>query len=324
MSSPSQFRIRPAVQADFAACRRLTFNALAPMLEAGCADQDEGSRVTALVAEMDAPVDLGLPPIGLALVAPVFGYPSELQLYSLVVESSWRRRGVGRALLDALADHGRVGGARQLRAEWSDRLPGRDALSALLASAGWTEPRPVLLRVQSPVGHSPVVFGQRDAFLARAERNGLSITSWVDLDAEARSTVLAAAATLSEEGILPDWADPRNLSNLLDSPYTLVVRQPDGTPVGWIICQPQEELGRYMFPVGWVRPEFGRRGGMLIMLADVTDRMTRDLGPQAIAAFEAPCTIPGMWKLLEKQFLPHTHLPGVISDVMQLSCRHPE
>lgn len=82
-------------------------------------------------------------PVGLALAkAGEQGH----WLDSVMVSAQFRRRGVGRALLEALTDHARSVGSAQIAAQYSSFLRAREALEGLLAACGWSAPQ--LLDIQ--------------------------------------------------------------------------------------------------------------------------------------------------------------------------------
>jgi ribosomal protein S18 acetylase RimI-like enzyme len=67
---------------------------------------------------------------------------TELFLYELAVDEAWRRRGIGRALVDALAGRARELGCYGM---WVATEPGNEAAIATYRAAGSDEPEPTVV-----------------------------------------------------------------------------------------------------------------------------------------------------------------------------------
>jgi GNAT superfamily N-acetyltransferase len=272
----------------------LTFRALRDLLP-----RIDGKRVAAVAAWQDER------PLGLALMGPnQLGKPGA-QLHSIMVSSTRRRQGVGRQLLAAIVDAATAAGAGELVAEWSSRLPGAGALAGLLQQAGWTVPQRVSLRLQSSVDRTERVFLRRAALLGRLERDRVALVPWGMLGQGGQQQVRDAVTALRAAGELPDWADPSGHLATADPQFTLMIHDAAGAWRGWIICEYQPLVGRWFFPIGWVHPADARRGWLMAAIARVTAMMEEQIGPQAVAAFEASHFNPPMWAMLEKHFYPH-------------------
>lgn len=317
MSDLKPYRIRLAATLDYTTCRPLTSVALQDCLASACSADTQRPPALAILAEPALPHGIEFPPVGLLVAA--FMHEA-WHLLSIYVDEGWRRKGVATDLITTFADHPHVRGL-PIQTKWSDRMLTADAFEGLLASDGWSPPEPFLLRVQSPVRHAPVIFSARDSYVSRLRRNGLMISAWTDLEPSLHSQALKTAARLRDDGILPDWADIAAYGELLGSPYSLCLHAEDGTLAGFILCHHQHTADRFVFPVGWVRPELSRRGAMLAMLSDVTARMHDRDGAESVAAFEASSGLPAMWALLERHFVPNGGLPGVVIDRMRSSLR---
>jgi len=247
-------------------------------------------------------------PLGLALVGPnLLGRP-DAQLYSIMVAASRRNQGLGRQLLASVARQAADAGQGALVAEWSDRLPATAALAGLLQRGGWTVPRRVSLRLQSRVDRTDRVFVRRSALLARLQRDGVDLVPWGTLGPAERQQVMATLDALRASGHLPDWADPAGHLGAADPAFTLMIRNGGGEWRGWIICEHQPRADRWFFPIGWVHPADATRGWLMAAIARVTAMMEEQIGPQAVAAFEASHFNPAMWAMLEKHFYPHATL----------------
>lgn len=313
------FQIRPAVAADRPGCLPLTFRALSSLFDAACLPDNRPFPCAAAVAEQTATGRIA----GLLLLGPPLNEGPGLQVHSLMVNRDFRRQGLGRALLEAAPHLPPMQPHWPLRTEWSDRLPARDAYAATLAAAGWAPARAVLLRIQGPVRHTPLMIPRREAMLARAARNGITLTRWTDLSEQDHTDLTTACDGWDATGILPGWADPRPALTVAPSPYALLLRTGPGAEGigGWITCVHHTSPQRWLFPLGWVRPDLSNRGILMLTLADVTLRLHREQGPDAIAAFETSYDTPDMWALLERHFAPHAHLNGMTIDRLMSSQR---
>lgn len=247
----------------------------------------------------------GNQPVGLLLAGPNLVREPPPQLYSLVVASGWRRRGIGSRLLDAFMDWGTRQGHAALVTEWSDRLPGNFAVGAALLRAGWTPPRQASLRLQSTVDRTERVFTRRDQLLARLERDNICIISWGHAPAPVKERLVTLATMMGDGGTLPHWGDPRPWLAQLDPLYSLLILDGQDNPLGWIICEHQVAVGRWFFPIGWIHPDHARRGLLMAAIARVTAMLAENQGPDAIAAFETTHLNKTMWYMLEKHFRPH-------------------
>lgn len=297
MQGPDRARdivVRPAKGEEAARLAPLTFRAMAGLLTG--LDQIRHVAFAAWAGDQ---------PVGLLLAGPNLVQEPPPQLYSLVVASGWRRRGIGSRLLDAFMDWGIRQGHAALVTEWSDRLPGNGALAAALVRAGWTPPRQASLRLQSSVDRTDSVFTRRNQLLARVARDTIRILSWGDATPAARERVLTISMELGQDGTLPDWGDPRPWFTRLDPLYSLLILDGQDNPLGWIICEHQVAVGRWFFPIGWIHPDHARRGLLMAAIARVTAMLAENEGPGAIAAFETTHLNKTMWYMLEKHFRPH-------------------
>jgi hypothetical protein len=175
----------------------------------------------------------------------------------------------------------------------------------LLQQSGWTQPQRVSLRLQSSVDRTERAFLRRAALLGRLERDRVALVPWGTLGQGGQQQVMETVAALRAAGELPDWADPSGHLATADPDFTLIICDAAGAWRGWIICEYQPVVGRWFFPIGWVHPGDARRGWLMAAIARVTAMMEEQIGPQAVAAFEASHFNPPMWALLEKHFYPH-------------------
>jgi GNAT superfamily N-acetyltransferase len=284
-----------AVQAlEAGQLHHLTFRALRELL-----NRIDGKRIVAVAAWQDER------PLGLALLGPnLLGKPGA-QLHSIMVSFPHRRQGLGRQLLASMVTLAGEMGAGDLVAEWSSRLPGAGALAGLLHHAGWTEPQRVCLRLQSSVDRTERVFLRRAALLGRLERDQVTLVPWGTLGQGGQQRVMDVVAALRGAGELPDWADPSSHLTTAEPHFTLMIRDGTGAWRGWIICEYQPLVDRWFFPIGWVHPADAKRGWLMAAIAKVTAMMEAQIGPHAVAAFEASHLNPPMWAMLEKHFFPH-------------------
>ncbi|WP_193552272.1 GNAT family N-acetyltransferase [Oleisolibacter albus] len=237
-------------------------------------------------------------PVGLALAGPALLALGRYQLYSIMVAPAWRRRGIGRELVRAVAAETGRRGVATLATEWSDRLPGAHTFAALLAGTGFGAPQATLLRVSGPVAAAERLF--RPGFVDRIRADGLRLRSWQDIGPAAQ----ALADTLERTGGIPPWANPVSQWQELAPDLSLVLTDTEGKIQGWIICTAQRALNRWVFPIGWVSPAYAKRGWLLAGVAEAARLLMERYGPDARVALETSPHTPAMWQILERQFTP--------------------
>lgn len=286
-------RVSEATRDQAAALAGLTWGAYAPLLS-WSEDEKRRSRAVSLA------VWAGTVPVGLSVS--VKGAGGGQNLLSLTVAPAWRRRGVGRLVLRTTTETLiRRGGVTALEACFSDRLPGFDGFTALLAAEGWQAPEPTSHRICGPVRETFSVFRHRAGIIERLNREGFRILTW----AEAGMAALAKVAELEATGEAPAWASPRHWLEKLHPEASMVLVDADGDVRGWVVCQHQEAMNRWYFPVGWVRQPQASRGWLLGAYAEGARRLGERHGQDTRVVVESGAGQPDMVRVLERHFRPH-------------------
>jgi len=167
-------------------------------------------------------------PVGLVLATL---QPNGVWLESVMVTATMRRKGIGRALLGALADHARSAGVTKIATQYSSFLPARAALEALLAGSGWQPPAMIDIQLVGLAGAMADGGGAwRPVQRAMRELDEYSVEPFAlgAGDDAAIDTLLAAAPELG----VPD---PR--SNAALDPEVSVALRHRGALIGWIAAE---------------------------------------------------------------------------------------
>lgn len=296
MTLSERLQLRNATPDDAAALAGLTWPTFHPLLSV---DDD---RRTALRPLCHA-VWLGEVPVGLTVSMRSERDADEQTLLSLMVKPVWRRQGIGRALLRNLYGALAAQEIRALEVRYSDRLPGAGMFAALLQSEGWSEPLATRRRICGAVRDTVSIFRDRGKVLERLLREGFRVLTW----REAGERALALAAALEENGEAPAWADPTPWRHRLHPEASLVLVDARDQVRGWVICEYQEALARWYFPIGWVRAPQAGRGWLLGAYAEGARRLAEAHGDGAMVVVETGRAQAGMWRLLDRHFQPHVH-----------------
>lgn len=240
-------------------------------------------------------------PVGLALLSSIYA-EDKRRLWSIAVDKSRRRQGIGGQLLTACETLGSDGGARRLVAYYSDQMPNSVAFERLISSAGWSPPDPVEYRL---AGRASWVFdGQREwqFLLRRLERNGYSATSWADRSDVDRALVEKLA---SDETVCPSHLNPSRFDASAEPSVSIAIRR-GGNVVGWVIGErsqiSQEEIIHYT--CGWVVPKLSRSGWLIAGVMEVCRRQSETVGPDSLAIFETRPDNLAMRKFMWERLKP--------------------
>lgn len=299
--------VREAAPEDAAALDHLTWNFYRPMLSMDAAARRD-IRAVVLAAWHNGQA------VGLATSMRTKNDPNAQALLSLSVVPAARRRGIGRTLLRAL--RGTLAGQEvaAIETQYSDRLPGAEGFAALLRADGWETPEATHRRICGPVRETFSVFRQRAGILERLDRQGFQARTWRQDGARA----VAIAQTLLDSGEAPRWADPRPWLDRLHPEASMVLVTPEGDVRGWVVCQHQQELSRWHFPIGWVREPEAGRGWLLGAYAEGARRLGLAHGDDTRVVVESTRMLPGMWRVLDRHFVPYADW----SDHL-MECRRP-
>jgi GNAT superfamily N-acetyltransferase len=169
-------------------------------------------------------------PVGLAIGFLEPGKP-RATLTSIVVTPTFRRRGLGRRLLDAWQAEAFARGASACVASYVEAMSGRKNLEALLADAGWTAPRATGLVVVGRVGRM-VEAGR--SWPSVTDRLAVSRTYTFD-PLELTATDVAAVERYLADPEAADMLGPLHQSEQLARDFSITIRR-DGRLVGWLVA----------------------------------------------------------------------------------------
>lgn len=169
-------------------------------------------------------------PVGLAIGFLQSGKP-RATLTSIVVAPAFRRKGLGRRLLDAWQAEASARGASACTASYIEAMSGREGLEALLADAGWTAPRTTGLVVVGRVGR--MVDAGR-SWSSVTDRLAVSRTYTFD-PLELTATDVAAVERYLADPEAADMLGPLHQSEHLARDFSIAIRR-DGRLVGWLVA----------------------------------------------------------------------------------------
>ena len=208
---------------------------------------------------------VGACPVGLALGTLLPGQ-GHCELISIAIAPVMRRRGLGRALLDAWRAEACRRGASDCRASYNETMAGRGALEALLAGAGWAVPRASGMVVIGRVGKMVDKTGDWPGVAGRlAAPRSYSFEplrlSAADIEAVERYLADPEAA---------DMLGPIRQAELLADDFSIVIRR-DGHLVGWLLAaetrrpllDADADVPAIRYLEAYLDPAY-RRGGIMI------------------------------------------------------------
>jgi GNAT superfamily N-acetyltransferase len=270
-------------------CVGLTWKSYRPFLEAAQCDNRLALAACA-----------GSVPVGLWLSArtPSEDTPKTHTLLSLFVAPEWRRRGLATDLMQAAEGELSALGISSVTTGYSSILPGADAMSCLLRKQSWAEPVADRIRICGRVGDTFATSRAWALLLKRLQRQGVRYLSWE----EAGDGVLEQAAAMVDAGEAPAWSDPRPWKDALSAEFSLAIFDGARGLAGWVICERQEKLDRWYFPIGWVTPPEQDRGTLVGAYLEGSMRIQTGNGASALAVLEASPRQGRAWRLFEKHF----------------------
>lgn len=200
-------------------------------------------------------------PVGLAVLHSATAAKAAF-LESIFVDPAFRRRGVGRALLEAAESMLLAAGIPKLVGSWYHDAPAAAAIERLLADTGWGEPTPT----------ATVYRGGRSALEQTVRKNrpwrprpGFEIDIWSTLSPDERRQVDELGATHAiGMGLHPagEWM-------LAVSEETSVVLRHHGEVAGWMLNH-IVGAGLHRYSMLWIRPDLVGRGlGVSIVIESV-------------------------------------------------------
>lgn len=292
-------RITPYAAEDLGMLAPLTAPGFTGLLsEAGGGDAASGlCHLVAWVGEI---------PAGLLMSRGSEDHPDAQELMSLMVLPLLRRQGVATRLLSAWKTRMGEAGRETLVAQWSDHLPRVQDFAALLAQDGWEKPARARLRMTFHVSdrHEALPLGK--GLRQRLDRSGITLRSLADLAPGQVQAFEAAARNGVADGRIPGWAAPDRWLAKADRAVSQVLQRADGSVSGWLLCQRQAALQRWMVPVGWASPAVPARVAMLAAMVRLLECLEAEHGPQATLILQ-PTTAAGgkVCDLLDRHFRPN-------------------
>ena len=172
----------------------------------------------------------GARPVGLALGTLLPGR-TQAELLSVAVAPAERRRGLGGRLLEAWQAEARERGAIEWRTSYNASMPGRAALEALLARAGWTTSHASGLVVVGCVGKMVDEVGTWPGVAGR-----LALPRSYSFDPlELGATDIEAVERYLSDPETADMLGPIRQAERLALDFSIAIRR-DGHLVGWLLA----------------------------------------------------------------------------------------
>jgi GNAT superfamily N-acetyltransferase len=225
------------------------------------------------------------------------------EVVSFVVRSGLRRRGLGKVLLGAVEAELSRRGVRAVEGMFRDSWKSADAVRALLASAGWSEPRLKVLLVATDFRML-----EGEIFEERPVPEGYEIFPWRELSPDERREIVRR----QQRGAwYPETLSPFHLEDRIDSEVSVGLRRlgsgegngSDGSRViGWMIAhRVKDELVQYTSL--FVEEGHGKLGRGLPLIAAAARRQRAAGVPRGI--FMVQGENRAMRRLLERRMAPY-------------------
>ncbi len=228
----------------------------------------------------------GSEPVGLAVALP--RKDGALELLSVNVVPTLRRRGVGRALLERVAEEARGAGRERAVCRLETGRRRTEALEGLLRRAGWIETHPLglLCRIDDRYG----ALKGAPWIAAVAPRDGEEFLPWSR----------EAFRALSEGDAIPAALDPGGDDGILEASESLVLKS-EGAWAGWLVAhRPGARVLRYTSL--YVRPGAAASGAGARLVAEAIRRHVAVPGERA--SFLASSDFPRMVAFARRRIAP--------------------
>ncbi|MCM5551984.1 GNAT family N-acetyltransferase [Pleomorphomonas sp. NRK KF1] len=262
-------------------------------------------------------------PIGLALGTVERG-KQKAELHSIALAPAFRRKGLGRQLLEAWQARARAQGGATQNASYNESLPGRLAFEALLSRAGWSSPQEEGVVV---IGRAGEMAGQASTWrgiAGRLARPGAFSFDPLELrggDEDAVKRFLADPASA-------DMTGPIHHGQHLSKDLSLLIRR-KGELVGWLLATEAHPAFvdtkrrgsgtpaiRYM--EAYLDPAHWNSGIMIAAYYRCYSRQAALLGRDSVAFYYSSSeTRPRMVALIRRRFAP---LADRIETIFRTSC----
>lgn len=211
---------------------------------------------------------------------------------SLYVSKKFRRRGVGTALLTAMADIYKKTAADEIKMTFvSPEIP--EDLQAILKKLGWSEPAPFIhtFKMDKKIMESPLMKYRK----LGPEYN---YVIWKNFGADER-------AALKNQNWYPDNFSPFMLEeNEIAADYSLIIKY-KGEVAGWLIVTPEDEETLF-YHLGYVREDLQRVGRLMSLFLEAgCIQITQNKYPYAAGRVNARNT--RMVNFTNKYIRPYTY-----------------
>ena len=291
-------QVRPCVATDLPALSQLTAPGFGALLKDGLGEGRPD------LCHLGAWID-GIP-AGLLLSRRAEDNPQEQELLSLMVVPLLRRQGVASRLLADWSALMVAAGRSVISAQWSDRLPRGEDFMALLQASGWGESRRARLRMTFHVSDRHDALPHADRLARRLESSGLLLRDLSSLSAMDLQQLEVRVQRGLSEGTLPAWANPAPWLTAADQSVSQLIVDSENAVRGWLLCQQQPALQRWMVPLGWLDSELGGGQVMLAAMVRLLERLEQAHGAQAVLLLQ-PSVGAGarVGDLLDRRFRHH-------------------
>ncbi len=255
--------------------------------------------------------------VGLALLSepiPVDGSVGR-RLLSLSVDSAHRRRGVAKSLLANAADAACESGTPTLFTTYSHHMASRAHFERTLAACGWSNPEPSEYTIVGQARWVRAAEREWEPLLARATRQGFSMSAWTDVNDADRAEIDVAIRS----GEAPaDWHPDLFLKE--GSEICSLLLRYRAKIIGWIIGERDGDLCVH-YRRGCLFPSYRKHGFLIVGLYEACRRQADLLGEDSVCVNWASAG-SDMARFMETRLLPL--LDGTWLPPSQLAKTHPE
>ncbi|QRY70608.1 GNAT family N-acetyltransferase (plasmid) [Ensifer sp. PDNC004] len=216
--------------------------------------------------------------VGLALLSEPITVDGGLgrRLLSLSVDSAHRRRGIAKSLLALSAEAAGESGTPTLFTTYSHHMGSRTHFERTLAACGWTSPEPMEYMIVGQAKWVRAAEREWAPVLARAARQGFSMSAWTDVSDADRVEIDAAIRS----GEAPAEWHPDLFLKDGNEAFSLLLRYREKI-VGWIIGERDGDLCVH-YRRGCLFPPYRKYGFLIVGLYEACRRQAALLGEDSV------------------------------------------